>query len=291
MQTTKMINRVKIEKSTYRHSKYLRVMPGLVVCLIFLSSIFSSCKEDILEEPKMPEAKMIKAIKVVKGEEAAQNYIVNYNQHQQVAYFGSADFKSGYTYSYTGTQINKIVHNVGNFQYSLVLNYSNHTLLDGEFQVKNSSGLIKSFPLTCEKTGDFITIATNTNDLIYLELQVRDGKLIKALTNAWFLKTSISFQYNEQKHRIYGNTIPLFPLKNPFSQDTAFLVNELISLSLQAISQKQLVAFQSLNCSATLNYIQKFGEVMAIKCQSDSRDADGNFIETVKTDITYSYVD
>jgi hypothetical protein len=261
-----MINKVSIEQINYYKKEYLRKLPKLVLCLIFLSSIFSACKKTTLDEPKMPQAKMIKAIKVVGNKQGEQNYIVNYNQHKQVSYFGSADFKSGYTYYYTGTQINKIEHSVGGFQYSLILNYSNNIPLNGEFIVKTSSGIMRSFPLTCEKTGDLIKIATNINDLIFLELQVSDGKLIKALTNAWFLKTSISFQYNEQKDRVYGNTIPLFSLKNPFSQDT-------------------------LNCSATLNYIQKFGEVMAIKCQSDILDTDGNFIESIKTDISYSYLD
>ncbi|KQC02002.1 hypothetical protein AQF98_00045 [Pedobacter sp. Hv1] len=268
--------------------KYLIRISRPVLSLVFLITIFSSCKKSILKEPEIPQTKMIKSIKIVK-DQLEQNYIVNYNENKQVSYFGSADFKTGYNYYYMGTKINRIEHHIEGFLYTLILNYSNDILLDAEFKVKTASGTVLSFPLTCTKTGDMTTIATNSNDLTYLKLQVSDGKLMKALTDAFYLKTSINFQYNEQDHRVYGNSIPIYKLKNPFSQDTAALVNELISLSLQSLSQKQLVAFQSLRSSATLSYTHNSGNVVGIKCQSDELDTDGNFVESVQTNITYSY--
>ncbi|WP_214228238.1 hypothetical protein [Pedobacter sp. B4-66] len=232
---------------------------------------------------------MIKSIKTDDGQ-FEQNFIVNYGPDRQVSYVGSADFRFGYTYSYLSTQISRIKHNAGDLHYTLVLNYSNNNVLsNAEFKVTNTSGVIKSFPLTCTTIGGFTTIATNVNDLTFLELQVSEGKLIKALTNSWYLKTSISFQYNDQKGRVYGSVIPIFVLKNPIFPAKAILVNELISLSLQAFSSKQLTEFQSLRSSAIISYTQNSGDLTSIKCQSDELDPDGNLVKSVKTDITYTY--
>lgn len=276
-------------KKNYLRKKCSVKIAGSIFRLILLGAIFSSCKNNIQKEPELPQVKMIKSIKTTDGQ-LEQNFIVNYGLDRQVSYVGSADFRFGYTYSYLGTQISSIEHTAGDLHYMLVLNYSNNNVLsNAEFKITNASGVIISFPLTCKNTVDLTTIATNANDLTFLELQVSDGKLIKALTNAWYLKTSISFQYNDQKGRVYGNVIPVLALKNPISPATAILVNELISLSLQAFSSKQLSAVQSLRSSVTINYTPNSGHLTFIKCQSDELDPDGNLVKSVKTDITYTY--
>jgi len=276
-------------KKAFRIMKYSTGIAYSILTLLLLSIIFSSCKKDIPKEPELPPVKMIKSIKTNDGE-IEQNFIIKYGLDRQVSYVGSTDLRYGFSYSYMGSHISGIEHHAGDLSYGLVLNYSNdNTLLNAEFKVKNVAGAVTSFPLTCVKTGDLITVATNVSDLTFLELQVSEGKLIKALTNAWYLKNSISFQYNDQKGRVYGNIIPVFPLKNPISPATAVLVNELISLSLQAFSSKQLSAFQTSRFSAILNYTQNSGDVTSIKCRSEELDTEGNLIKTLKTDITYTY--
>lgn len=277
------------EKQNYLERKCSAGIARSILKLILLGVIFCSCKKNIPKEPQLSPVKMIKSIKTADGQ-FEQNFIVNYGSDRQVSYVGSTDFRFGYTYSYLNTQISRIEHNEGDLHYTLVLNYSdNNVLSDAEFKVTSTSGVIKSFPLTCTNVGDLTTIATNANDLTFLELQVSGGKLIKALTNTWYLKTSISFQYNNQKGRVYGNVIPIFVLKNPIFPAKAILVNELISLSLQAFSSKELTGFQSLRSSATISYTQDSGNLTSIKCRSDELDQDGNLVKSVNTDITYTY--
>lgn len=276
-------------KKAFRKMKYSAGIADSILLLLLLSIIFSSCKKNTPKEPELPPVKMIKSIKTNDGQ-IEQNFIIKYGVDRQVSYVGSTDSRYGFIYSYIGSHISAIEHNAGNLFYQLVLNYSNNnTLLNAEFKVKNVAGVVTSFPLTCVKTGDLITIATNVSDLTFLELQVSEGKLIKVQTAAWYLKNSINFQYNNKKGRVYGNIIPVFPLKNPISPATAVLVNELISLSLQAFSSKQLSAFQSSRFSTILNYTQNSGDVTSIKCQSEELDTEGNLIKTLKTDITYTY--
>ncbi|MNL07025.1 hypothetical protein D3C87_1276830 [compost metagenome] len=263
-------------------SKPLNIIIALILFL-------GSCKKDRQTNEQKTPARLLKSINT-NNSGFSRNFIVNYGADGHVSYVGSSDFTTGYYYIYTGVQISGIVHKIGDLQYELILTYSdNRTLSKAEFKVKNSLGVISSFPLTCEQIGDLNLVSSNSNDLTFLQLHLVDGKLIKSSTNAWYLKSSINFQYNNQNGRIFGDVLPVSKLNNPLNPATGVRVNELISLFLQVFSPKQLIAFQVQQSSGKLNYNQNLGDLTAIECMIDSVDAGGNVIKTTKTDINYSY--
>lgn len=272
-------------KSKKMKSIVLKLVNIIVVFILFLGS----CKKGRqTSELKIP-TRLLKSINTTNNE-FSQNFIVNYGVDGHVSYVGSSDFTNGYYYKYLGAQIASIVHKIGDLQYDLILTYSdNKSLSQAEFKVKNSLGEVSSFPLTCTQVGDLNLVFSNSNDLTFLQMHLVDGKLIKSNTNAWYLKSSINFQYNEQKGRIFGNVVPISKLNNPLNPAAAVRVNELILLFLQAYSPKQLIAFQVEQTLGKLNYNQSFGDLTAIECTVDNVDAEGNVIKTTKTDINYSF--
>lgn len=261
--------------------KLRNIIVILILCL-------SSCKKDRQTKQKIP-TRLLKSINT-NNDGLSQDFILDYGVDGQVSYVGSSDFKNGYYYKYLGTQISSIEHKVGDLQYNLILTYANNlTLSQAEFKVKNTLGVVKSYQLTCTKSGDLNLISSSSEDLTFLQLHITDGKLIKSSTNAWYLKSSINFQYNNQAGRIYGNVVPISKLNNPLNPAAAARVNELILLFLQAYSPKQLIAFQVQQSLGKLNYNQNLGELTAIECTVDNVDAEGNVIKSTKTDINYRY--
>lgn len=260
-----------------------------IVSIICISTIFYGCKKCGSRELASVPVKTIDRITTNDGQ--IQNYLIfRYNPNRQVSYVGLVDFTNGYTYTYQGTQISKIEHKTNGFTYEIQLTYSgNRTLANADFIVKKAGVVSASIPLTCTTTEDLTVLSTNSNELAYLELRLKDGNLVKALTNAFYLKTSINFAYNEAKGRVYGNSIPLTQLKNPIYPTAEIRVNELISLALQAFSSKQLHSFQSQYSSAILSYIQNSGEVSLINCRVQEQDPDGTLKRSTETAITYTY--
>ena len=206
-----------------------------------------------------------------------------------VSYVGSSDFTNGYHYKYLGLKIASVKHQIGDLQYDLALTYSaNETLSRAEFKVKNAFGVVTTFPLVCTQSGNVTLVSSNADDLTFLQLELSDAELIKARTNAWYLKSSINFQYNKKTGRILGNVVPISKLNNPINPAAAIKVNELISLFLQAYSSKQLIAFHAQQFLGKINYIHSFDDLTVTECTVDNVDTDGNLIKTTKTTIIIS---
>ncbi|MGF1924732.1 MAG: hypothetical protein ACQUHE_11180 [Bacteroidia bacterium] len=256
-------------------------LAGILLCIVAIGTLFNSCKKCHPEKIEPSPVKTIKSIRINNGQ-TEKNLIFKYDQDGHISYVGPSDLQNGYTYKYRGSKISHIEHRVDRYTYEI-------DLINSLFLIKKAEDIHFSTPLTPSKVGDLTILSTNANELAYLELQIRDGNLVKAHTNAFYLKTSLNFQYNDTVGQVYGNSIPVIQLKNPLNPTAAVWINELISLALQAYSQKQLISFHSVYSSARLNYTQHAGAISSIHCRVEELDPDGVLKKTTETDLTYTY--